>query len=43
MYEKNDENEAVAKHGITPVDTKWMDTDEAFEGVPIQIRSRIVA
>ena len=43
MYEKIDENEAIAKYGITPVDTKWIDTDKAFEGEPMQIRSRIVA
>ena len=43
MYEKFDEKEAVAKYKITPVDTKWIDTDNAFEGEPMQIRSRIVA
>ena len=32
VYEKVDEKEAVAKCGITPVDTKWVDTDKAFEG-----------
>ena len=26
------EKEAVEKYGITPVDTKWVDTDKAFEG-----------
>ena len=29
VYEKIDENEAVAKYGITPVDTKWVDTDSS--------------
>ena len=29
---KVDDKEAVAKYGITPVDTKWIDTDKAFEG-----------
>ena len=43
VYEKIDENEAAAKYGITPVDTKWVDTVKAFEGEPMQIRSRIVA
>ena len=38
-----DENEAVAQYTITPVDTQWVDTDKAFEGEPMQIRSRIVA
>ena len=38
VYEKVGEKEAVAKHGITPVDTKWVDTDKAFEGEPMQIR-----
>ena len=43
VYEKVDEKEAVAKYGITPVDTKWVDTDKAFEGEPMQIRSRMCA
>ena len=43
VREKIDENEAVAKYGITPVDTKWVDTDTAFEGEPMQIRSRMCA
>ena len=43
MYEKIDENEAVAQYRITPVDTKRVYTDKAFEGEPVQIRSRIVA
>ena len=43
MYEKVDEKEAVEKYGITPIDTKWIDTDKAFEGEPMQIRSRICA
>ena len=43
VYEKVDERAAVAKHNVTPVDTKWVDTDKAFEGEPMQIRSRIVA
>ena len=41
VYEKVNEKEAVAKYGITPVDTKWIDTDKAFEGEPMQIRSRM--
>ena len=41
VYEKVDEKEAVAKYGITPVDTKSVDTDKAFEGEPMQIRSRM--
>ena len=43
VFEKVDEKEAVAKYGITPVDTKWVDTDKAFEGEPMQIRSRMCA
>ena len=43
VYEKVDEKEAVEKYGITPVDTKWVDTDKAFEEEPMQIRSRICA
>ena len=41
VYEKVDEKEAVEKYGISPVDTKWVDTDKAFEGEPMQIRSRM--
>ena len=29
VYEKVDEKEAVEKYGITPVDTKWVDTAKA--------------
>ena len=43
VYEKVDEKEAVEKYGPTPVDTKWVDTDKAFEGEPLQIRSRMCA
>ena len=43
VYEKVDEKEAVAKYGNTPVDTKWVDTDKAFEGELMQIRSRMCA
>ena len=43
VYEKVDEKDAVKKYGITPVDTKWVDTDKAFEGEPMQIRSRMCA
>ena len=43
VYETVDEKEAVAKFGITPVDTKWFDTDKAFEAEPMQIRSRMCA
>ena len=32
VYEKVDEKEAVEKYGISPVDTKWVDTDKAIEG-----------
>ena len=31
VYEKADEEEAVEKYGITPVDTKLVDTDKAFD------------
>ena len=43
VYEEVDEHAAVAKYSVTPVDTKWVDTDKAFEGVPMQIRSRFFA
>ena len=31
VYEKVDERAAVAKYNVTPVDTKWVETDQAFE------------
>ena len=37
------ERAAVAKYNVTPVDTKWVDTDKAFEAYPMHIRSQIVA
>ena len=43
VYEEVDEHAAVAKYNVTPVDTKWVDTDTAFEGEPTQIRSRFFA
>ena len=43
VNEKVDEKEAVEKYGINPKDTKWVDTDKAFEEEPMQIRSRICA
>ena len=42
VYEKVDYRAAVAKYNVTPVDTKWVDIDKAFEE-PMQIRSRLVA
>ena len=43
VHEKVDERAAVAKYKVTPVDTKWVDTDKALEGGAMQIRARIVA
>ena len=43
VYEKIDESEAMALFQVTSVDTKSVETDKAFEGEPMQIRSRIVA
>ena len=43
VCEKADERAALAKYNVTPVDTKWVDTDKAIEGEPMQIRKRIVA
>ena len=43
VYEKVHERAAVAKYNVTPVDSKWVDTDKTFEGEPMQIRSRSVA
>ena len=33
----------MAKFWVTPVDTKWVDTDKTFEVEPMQIRSGFVA
>ena len=38
VYQKVDERASVAKYNVTPVDTKWVDTDKAFKGRPMQIR-----
>ena len=38
VYGKVDERTGVAKYNVTPVDTKWVDTDKAFEGKPMLIR-----
>ena len=43
VFENVDEREAIAQYQVTPVDTKWIDTNKAFEEEPMQIRSRIVA
>ena len=43
VYEKVDEHAAVAKYSVTLIDSKWVDTDKAFEEEPMQIRSRSVA
>ena len=42
VYERVDEREAIAQYQVTPVDTKWIDTNKALEEEPMQIRSRIV-
>ena len=43
VHEEVDENAVDAKYNVTPVDTQRIDTDKAFEGEPMQVRSRIVA
>ena len=43
VYEKVDKRAAVTKYNVTPVDTKWVDIDTAFEGEPMPFRSRNVA
>ena len=43
VYEKVVKKEAVAKYGITPADTKRVDTDKAIEEEPMQISSRMCA
>ena len=42
MCEKVDEHAVVITYNVTTIDTKWVDTDKALEGEPMQIRSRIV-
>ena len=41
VYEKVDERTTAAKYNVTPVDTKWVDTDKAFEE-PMHVHSRVV-
>ena len=36
MYEKVFEREAIAQYQVTPVDTKWIATNKAFERNPMQ-------
>ena len=43
VYEKVDEHAAMAKYNVTPIDMKWVDTDKAFDGEPVQILPRVVA
>ena len=43
VFEKVDERAAVAKYNVTPVDTKWVATGNAFEWEPMHIRSRNIA
>ena len=43
VYEKIDEREAIAKYQVTSVDTEWIDTNNAIEREPMQMRSRVVA
>ena len=35
VHEKVDEHATVAKYNVTPIDTKWVDTDKAFEEEPV--------
>ena len=43
VCEKVDERAALAKYNVTPMDTKWVDTDKAFGEEPMQMRSQHVA
>ena len=43
VNERVDERETIAKNQVTPDDTKWIDTNKAFEEEPMQIKSRIAA
>ena len=40
VYERVDEREAIAKYRHPPIYTKWIDTDNALEGEPMQVRGR---
>ena len=35
VFDKLDERAAVAEYDVTPADTKWVDTDKAFEWEPL--------
>ena len=37
MCDKVDEHAAVAKYNVTPIDTKWVGTDTAFQEEPLHI------
>ena len=43
MCGKVDERDAVSRYQVTPVDTKCIDINRAFEEEPMQIRSQLVA
>ena len=43
VYGKLMRERPVAKCGIAPVHTEWVDRDKAFEGEPMPIRSRMCA
>ena len=43
VHEEVDERAVMAHYHDTRVDTKWVDTNKAFDGKSMQIRSRIVA
>ena len=41
VYEKVDEREAIAQYKVTPVDTKWIDTNKAVEVEPTNCCKRV--
>ena len=43
VYEKVEECEAIAKYQVSPVDTKCIDANKAFEEETMHLRSRFVA
>ena len=41
VYEKVGGHAAMVKYKVTPIDTKWVDTDKAFQEEPMPIRSKV--
>ena len=42
MYEEVDGQPAVAKHEVSPMDTRWIGADKAFEEEPQQVDQELL-